>query len=58
MESTGKDPTAAEETTSPSNDLNEDRREMLRRLGRFGAYTAPALLAMLAAEKAAAITDA
>jgi hypothetical protein len=58
MESDGKDAAAPEESTSPSNDLHEDRRELLRRLGRFGAYTAPALLAILAAEKAPAATDA
>jgi hypothetical protein len=36
--------------------VDEARRESLRRLGRFGAYTAPALLAMLASEKALAVS--
>ena len=45
-----------EESTNISKDLNEDRREALRRLGKLGAYTAPALLAMLASEKAPAAT--
>jgi hypothetical protein len=46
----------AEESTNISKDLNEGRREALRRLGKFGAYTAPALLAMLTSDKAAAAT--
>ena len=33
---------------------DEGRREALRKLGKFGAYTAPAMLAMLIAEKAVA----
>jgi hypothetical protein len=45
------------QSVEPSADLNEERREALRRLGRFGAYTAPALLAMLASEQAAAVSD-
>jgi hypothetical protein len=31
-----------------------ERREALRQIARFGAYTAPALLVMLASEKAVA----
>ena len=38
-------------------DLTEDRREALRRIGKLSAYTAPALLAMLVADKAAAASD-
>jgi hypothetical protein len=38
-------------------DVNEERREALRRIGKFGTYTAPALLAMLVSEKAPAVTD-
>jgi hypothetical protein len=34
--------------------MDAGRREALQRLGRFGAYTAPALLAMLISEKAVA----
>jgi hypothetical protein len=41
-----------EENNSESTGVS--RREAL---GRFGAYTAPALLAILVAEKAAALTD-
>jgi hypothetical protein len=33
--------------------VDEERRDALRRVARFGAYTAPALLVMLASEKAA-----
>lgn len=33
---------------------DQGRREALRKLGKFGAYTAPAMLAMLIAEKAVA----
>ena len=36
--------------------VNDERRDALRLIGKFGAYTAPALLAMLASEKAAAVT--
>jgi len=32
--------------------VDEARRSALRRMARFGAYTAPAMLAMLASEKA------
>jgi hypothetical protein len=34
--------------------VDQQRREALHRLGRFGAYTAPALIAMLTSDKAAA----
>jgi hypothetical protein len=37
-------------------ELDENRRETLRRLARFSAYTAPAMLAMLASDKALAVT--
>jgi hypothetical protein len=37
--------------------MNDERREALRRLAKFGAYTAPAVLAMLASERAPAQTD-
>ncbi len=36
--------------------VDEERREALRRISRFGAYTAPAMLAMLTFEKAAAVS--
>ena len=36
--------------------VDEARREALRRIGRCGAYTAPVLLAILAFEKALAVT--
>jgi hypothetical protein len=41
---------------SSESGLDEDRRETLRRLARFSAYTVPALLAMLASEKALAVS--
>jgi hypothetical protein len=34
-------------------DVSADRRAILKKLGRFGAYTAPALLVMLESTKAA-----
>jgi hypothetical protein len=34
-------------------DVSTDRRAILKKLGRFGAYTAPALLVMLESTKAA-----
>jgi hypothetical protein len=37
--------------------VDGERRDALRRIARFGAYTAPALLAMLTSEKAPAQTD-
>lgn len=47
------------ENPSPEKDMNADadaaRREVLKRLGLFGAYTAPSLLAMLYSQKAAAV---
>jgi hypothetical protein len=47
------------ENPGPEKDMNSDtdaaRREVLRRLGLFSAYTAPSLLAMLYSKKAAAI---
>jgi hypothetical protein len=49
---------AAEESVKISKGLNEERREALRRIGKLGAYTAPALLVMLASDKAPAVTDA
>jgi hypothetical protein len=36
---------------------DEARREALRRIGKFGAYTAPALLAMMVAGQAPAATQ-
>ena len=57
MTSSNEDIAPAEESVNVSKDLNKERREALRRLGRFGAYTAPALLAMLSTEAAAAVSD-
>jgi hypothetical protein len=37
--------------------VDEQRRDALRRIGKLGAYTAPALLVMLTSEKAPAATD-
>ena len=36
--------------------VDDKRRDALRRIAKFGAYTAPALVAMLASEKAPAVT--
>jgi hypothetical protein len=36
--------------------LSTDRREALKKLGRYGLYTAPALLALFETEKAVAAT--
>jgi hypothetical protein len=44
--------------SSSSLPVDEKRRDALRRIAKFGAYTAPALVAMLASEKAPAATDA
>jgi hypothetical protein len=38
-----------------SEQVDARRREALQRIGRFGAYTAPALLAILTSEKAVAV---
>jgi hypothetical protein len=46
-------PPAAEQASTP----DEGRREALRKLGKFGAYTAPAMLALLLSEKAVAQSD-
>ena len=42
------------QTTQPDCAPDEGRREALRKLGKFGAYTAPAMVAMLIADKAVA----
>jgi hypothetical protein len=42
-----------EPSSDAAHPLDEGRRDALRRVARFGAYTAPALLVMLASEKAA-----
>ena len=49
----------ATETNSPPSTVlvDEARRAALRRIGKLGTYTAPALLAMLTSEKAPAATD-
>ena len=36
--------------------LDQERREALRRIGKYGAFTAPALLAMLASKAAVAVS--
>ncbi len=43
------------ESSSPL-PVDEKRRDALHRIAKFSAYTAPALVAMLAAEKAPAVT--
>ena len=47
------------ENLQPEQDVNSDadvaRREILRRLGLFSAYTAPSLIAMIYSKKAAAV---
>ena len=53
-EKPGHDPLDA---GAPNQELTDaGRREALRRLARYSAYTAPALLAVLQSEKAAAFT--
>jgi hypothetical protein len=53
---TGKDEaTKTAEQPSPV-PVDGRRRDALRRIGKLGAYTAPALLVMLASEKAPAAT--
>jgi hypothetical protein len=47
-----KDSSAA----NSANDVDQDRRDALIKIGRFGVYTAPALLALLSSEKALAQT--
>ena len=41
------------EQAAANSDTVRDRREALRQLGKFGAYTAPFLLAVLSSEAAA-----
>jgi hypothetical protein len=53
-----KDVTGLDQSDASSeSSVDEGRREALRRLAVFSAYTAPALLAMLTSEKAPAATD-
>jgi hypothetical protein len=47
------DPTVETRGDAPA---DEARREAQRRIGKYGAYTAPVLLAMMASEKAIAVT--
>jgi hypothetical protein len=51
-----KSPSApkAREETKARQEMDEDRREVMRKLGVYGAYTAPALIALLKSGKAAA----
>jgi len=42
-----------EKASAAAGPVDKERRDALRRVARFGAYTAPALLVMLASEKAA-----
>ena len=51
-----------EQTAPESNEpieagLSTDRRNILKKLGRFGLYTAPVLLATLESAKAAAVSS-
>jgi hypothetical protein len=56
MGSQHEDSAPAGESVNIPNGLDEERDEALRRFGKLGAYTAPTLLAILASEKAIAIT--
>ena len=49
------DPRGFSDTSESSSDVEVARRDALRRLGRFAAYTAPVIIAMLTSDKAAAI---
>jgi hypothetical protein len=42
---------------APPEEMDDERREALRRLAKFGAYTAPAVLALLTSQRAPAQTD-
>jgi hypothetical protein len=44
----------AREETKAREEMDEGRREVMRKLGVYGAYTAPALIALLKSGKAAA----
>jgi hypothetical protein len=48
----------SEDSDRKSEEVDEERRDALRRLSRYGAYTAPALLVMLTSQKAPAQSDA
>jgi hypothetical protein len=41
---------------NPATEVDQERRDALIKIGRFGAYTAPALLVLLSSEKALAQT--
>jgi hypothetical protein len=56
MTSSNEDIAPAGESANVPNGLNKERREALRRIGKYGAYTAPALLAMLASAAAIPVT--
>jgi hypothetical protein len=51
-----KDETRPQVEQASSLPIDQSRREALRRIGKYGAYTAPTLLAMMVAEKALAVT--
>jgi hypothetical protein len=48
---------AIERPKAPPEEMDKERRDALRRLAKFGAYTAPAVLALLTSQKALAQTD-
>jgi hypothetical protein len=50
--------TGIEHPEAPPEEVDEARRDALRRLAKFSAYTAPTVLAMLASQKAPAQSDA
>ncbi|MES9871896.1 MAG: hypothetical protein ABW162_04035 [Candidatus Sedimenticola sp. PURPLELP] len=49
---TDKNQEAAIKNT-PETDTDQERREALKKIGRFGTYTAPAMLAMLSSKASA-----
>jgi hypothetical protein len=51
-----KDETHPQVERASSPPIDQARRDALRRIGKYGAYTAPTLLAMMVAEKALAKT--
>ena len=50
----GRPAPKAHEEKDAGEEMDEGRREVMKKLGAYGAYTAPALIALLKSGKAAA----
>jgi hypothetical protein len=48
---------ACAKTVSKESDVSNERRQVLKKLGRFGAYTAPVMIAAFATSKAASASE-